>query len=153
LGDIQHFTTRKGGKNMNKCILMGRLVRQPEVRVTTGITPTTVARFTLAVDRKFHREGEQSADFISCTAFGKTAEFAEKYLKQGTKVVAEGRWQTGSYKNKDGQTVYTNDCLIESLEFAESKKAEGNESQEQSQTNANDFMNLSDSDLDELPFN
>lgn len=138
---------------MNKCILMGRLVRQPEIRVTTGNTPTTVARFTLAVDRKFHREGEQSADFISCTAFGKTAEFVEKYLKQGTKVVAEGRWQTGSYKNKDGQTVYTNDCMIESLEFAESKKSEGNESQEQSQTNANDFMNIPDGLVEDLPFN
>lgn len=138
---------------MNKWIGVGRLCRDLEVRYTQGADPKAVAKFTLAVDRKFHREGEQSADFISCTAFGKTAEFAEKYLKRGTKVVAEGRWQTGSYKNKDGQTVYTNDCLIESLEFAESKKSEGNESQEQSQTNANDFMNLSDSDLDELPFN
>lgn len=132
---------------MNKCILMGRLVRQPEVRVTTGNTPTTVARFTLAVDRKFHREGEQSADFISCTAFGKTAEFAEKYLKQGTKVVAEGRWQTGSYKNKDGVTIYTNDCVIDSIEFAESKK------ESQTESSADGFVNVSDSDLGELPFN
>lgn len=138
---------------MNKWIGVGRLCRDPEVRYTQGADSKAVAKFTLAVDRKFHREGEQSADFISCTAFGKTAEFAEKYLKQGTKVVAEGRWQTGSYKNKDGQTVYTNDCLIESLEFAESKKAEGNESQEQSQTNANDFMNVSDGLVEDLPFN
>ncbi len=137
---------------MNKCILMGRLVRQPEVRVTTGNTPTTVAKFTLAVDRKFHKEGEQSADFISCTAFGKTAEFAEKYLKQGTKVVAEGRWQTGSYKNKDGQTVYTNDCLIESLEFAESKKDSQSDTQTDSQT-ADGFVNVPDGLVEELPFN
>ena len=107
---------------MNKWIGMGRLVRDPEVRVTTGNTPTTVAKFTLAVDRRFHKEGEQSADFISCTAFGKVAEFCEKYLHKGTKVVAEGRWQTGSYKNKEGVMVYTNDCMIESIEFAESKK-------------------------------
>ena len=137
------------GKEMNRVILMGRIVRDPEVRYTQD--GKAVAKFTLAVDRKFHREDEQSADFISCTAFGKTAEFAEKYLYKGTKVVAEGRWQTGSYKNKDGQTVYTNDCLIESLEFAESKKSDGNESQEQSQKN--DFVNVPDGLVEDLPFN
>ena len=98
---------------MNKVILMGRLIRDPDVRWSQGSQPIAIARFTLAVDRRFKRENEPSADFISCVAFGKTAEFAEKYLKQGTKVVAEGRWQTGSYTNKEGVKVYTNDCAIE----------------------------------------
>ena len=138
---------------MNKWIGMGRLTRDPEVRVTQGQEQKVIARFTLAVDRKFHREGEQSADFISCVAFGKTAEFAEKYLHKGTKVVAEGRWQTGSYQNREGQTVYTNDCMIESLEFAESKRADGNEPQAQPQTDANGFMNIPDGMVEDLPFN
>ena len=138
---------------MNKWIGMGRLVRDPEVRYTQGQEQKAVAKFTLAVDRRFHKEGEQSADFIACTAFGKIAEFCEKYLHKGTKVVAEGRWQTGSYKNKEGVTVYTNDCMIESLEFAESKRTDGNESQAQSQTDADGFMNVPDGMVEDLPFN
>ena len=136
---------------MNKVILMGRLVRDPEVRYSQSNQPMAIAKFTLAVDRKYHKEGEQSADFIACTAFGKIAEFVEKYLKKGTKVVAEGRWQTGSYKNKEGVTVYTNDCMIESLEFAESKRSD--EPQAQSQTDADGFMSVPDSIAEELPFN
>ena len=135
---------------MNKVILMGRLVRDPEVRYTQGNQPMAVAKFTLAVDRRVKKEQEQSADFISCTAFGKVADFIEKYIKKGTKVVLEGRWQTGSYKNKDGATVYTNDCVVDSLEFAESKRAD--EPQAQPQTDADGFMNIPDDIAEELPF-
>ena len=129
---------------MNKVLLIGRLVREPEVRYSQD--NKAVAKFTLAVDRRFHKEGEQSADFISCTAFGKTAEFVEKYLSKGTKVATEGRWQTGSYKNKDGQMVYTNDCVVEQVEFAESKK-QGEE------TDSNGFVNVPDGVIEDLPFN
>ena len=97
---------------MNKVILMGRLTREPEIRHTTGENPTTVARYTLAVDRRFVRRGEengQTADFIGCVTFGRNAEFAEGYLHQGTKIIATGRIQTGSYTNRDGQKVYTTD--------------------------------------------
>ena len=108
---------------MNKVILRGRLTRDIEVRYSQGENPMAVARYTLAVQRKFKREGEQDADFISCVAFGKAAEFAEKYFRQGTKVVISGRIQTGSYTNRDGQKVYTTDIVIEDQEFAESKSA------------------------------
>lgn len=111
---------------MNKVILMGRLVRDAEVRYSAGNNSMAVARFTLAVDRRFKKDGEPSADFISCVAFGKSAEFVEKYVKQGTKIALEGHWQTGSYTNKDGQKVYTNDCVVDSMEFAESKKKGNN---------------------------
>ena len=110
---------------MNKVILMGRLTRDPDMRVSQGENATTVARFTLAVDRRFKRDGEQSADFISCFTFGKTAEFIEKYTKQGTKLCIEGRIQTGSYTNKDGNKVYTTEVYVENAEFAESKAASG----------------------------
>jgi single-strand DNA-binding protein len=110
---------------MNKVILMGRLTRDPEIR-TSVATNTTTARFTLAVDRRFKKEGEQqTADFINCIAFGKTAEFIERYLHQGTKIAVVGRIQTGSYTNKDGQKVYTTDVVIEECEFAESKNSTG----------------------------
>ena len=108
---------------MNKVVLMGRLTRDPDVRYSQGETPLAIARYTLAVDRRFKRNGEQDADFINCVAFGRTAEFAEKYLKQGTKMVVSGRIQTGSYTNKDGQRVYTTDVVVEDQEFAESKRA------------------------------
>ena len=109
---------------MNKVILMGRLTRDPDVRYSQGESATAVARFTLAVDRRFRRNGEDTtADFIGCVAFGRQAEFAEKYLRQGTKVVLTGRIQTGSYTNRDGQKVYTTDVVAEDLEFAESKAA------------------------------
>ena len=110
---------------MNKVILMGRLVREPEIRYSQNEKATAIARYTLAVDRKFKREGEQDTDFINCTAFGKNAEFAEKYLRQGIKILVEGRIQTGSYTNRDGIKVYTTDVIIESCEFAESKNASG----------------------------
>ena len=108
---------------MNKVILMGRLTRDPNIRYTDGQEPIAVARFTLAVDRRFKREGEQAADFISCVAFGKPGEFIERYCHQGTKLVVEGRIQTGSYTNKDGAKVYTTDVVVENAEFAESKAA------------------------------
>ena len=106
---------------MNKVILMGRLTRDPEIRYSQGNDQMAIARYTLAVDRRFNRNGDQTADFINCVAFGRSAEFAEKYLKQGTKIVATGRIQTGSYTNKDGNKVYTTDVVIEDQEFAFSK--------------------------------
>lgn len=147
---------------MNKVILMGRLSRDPEVRYG-GANNSAVARFSLAVDRRFKREGdEQTADFINCVAFGKTAEFIEKYAKKGTKFVVEGRIQTGSYTNKDGQKVYTTDVVCESVEFAESKgSGNGNSGNSQSSGSnsapSNDpgdgFMNIPDGIDEELPFN
>ena len=107
---------------MNKVILMGRLTRDPDISVSANGNNLTIARYTLAVDRRFKRDGDtQTADFIRCIAFGKSGEFAEKYFHQGTKIVVEGRIQTGSYQNKDGQTVYTTDVVVEQQEFAESK--------------------------------
>ena len=100
---------------------MGRLTRDPEVRYSQGETATVIARYTLAVDRKYRREGEDSADFVSCVCFGKSAEFTEKYLHKGTKIVIAGRIQTGSYTNKDGNRVFTTDVVVEEQEFAESK--------------------------------
>ena len=145
---------------MNKVILMGRLTRDAEVRYG-GANNSAVARFSLAVDRRFKREGdEQTADFISCVAFGKTAEFLEKYARKGTKFVVEGRIQTGSYTNKDGQKVYTTDVVCESVEFAESKSGSGsnsntnNDSQSLPPSDAGDgFMNIPDGIDEELPFN
>ena len=107
---------------MNQVILMGRLTRDPDVRYSQGSQPIAIARYTLAVDRR-SRSDEQSADFISCISFGKGAEFAEKYLQQGTKILIRGRIQTGSYTNRDGQKVYTTDVVVEDQEFAESKAA------------------------------
>ena len=106
---------------MNKVILMGRLTRDPEVRYSQGETATAIARYTLAVNRRFQREGEAQADFINCVAFGRAAEFAEKYLRQGIKIAISGRIQTGSYTNRDGVKVYTTEVVIEEQEFAESK--------------------------------
>ena len=144
---------------MNKVILMGRLTRDPDVRYSQGEKAMAIARFTLAVDRRRStKEGEQSADFISCVAFDKSAEFAEKYLKQGTKVAVVGRIQTGSYTNKDGQKVYTTDVVIEECEFAESKNAAASNSNGGARptpgADAGDgFMNIPDGVEDEgLPF-
>ena len=141
---------------MNKVILMGRLTRDPEVRYSQGENATAVARYTLAVDRRFRRnnDGEQSADFIGCVAFGKSAEFAEKYFRQGIKVVVTGRIQTGSYTNKDGQKVYTTDVVVEDQEFAESK-ATSQQNQQNNSTPASDsdgFMNIPDGIDEEMPF-
>ena len=107
---------------MNKVILMGRLTRDPDVRYGQGENPTTFARYTLAVDRRFKREGEPSADFINCVAFGRNAEFAEKHFAQGIKIIVCGHIQTGSYTNRDDIKVYTTDVYVEEQEFAESKK-------------------------------
>ena len=143
---------------MNKVILMGRLTRDPEIRYSQNGNSSAIARFTLAVDRRFKRQGDdQTADFINCVAFGKTAEFAEGYLKQGTKVVGCGRIQTGSYTNKEGQRVYTTDVVIEELEFAESKKAQqydtGREAQKSElDVDADGFVNIPDGLEDGLPF-
>ena len=122
---------------MNKVVLMGRLTRDPDVRYSQGETPLAIARYTLAVDRRFKRNGEQDADFINCVAFGRTAEFAEKYLKQGTKMVVSGRIQTGSYTNRDGVKVYTTEVVIEEQDFAESKAA----SQQNNSGNAQNASN------------
>ena len=142
---------------MNKVILMGRLTRDPEVRYTQGDNASAVARFSLAVDRRFKKDGEQTADFISCVAFGKTGEFIEKYGHKGTKFVVEGRIQTGSYTNKDGQKVYTTDVVVEQVEFAESKaSADGNTTNNTSNSNTptdTSFMNIPDGIDEELPFN
>jgi single-strand DNA-binding protein len=139
---------------MNKTILIGRFTRDPEVRYTDS--GTSIARFTLAVDRRFKKDGEQQADFIGCIAFGKTAEFVEKYFKQGMKIVVEGRIQTGSYTNKDGVKIYTTDVVVENVEFAESKAASDGQARtpEPSLAEANDgFMNIPDGIDEELPFN
>ena len=138
---------------------MGRLTRDPEVRYSQGERSTAVARYTLAVDRTFKREGEASADFIGCVAFGRSAEFAEKYFRQGTKIAVVGRIQTGSYVNKDGVKVYTTDVVVEDQEFAESKNASGDtgfQSVSRPQPSAaigDGFMNIPDGIDEELPFN
>ncbi len=141
---------------MNKVILIGRLTRNPDVRYSQGANPMAVARYTLAVDRRYKKEGDaQTADFISCVAFGKAAEFAEKYLKQGIKMAITGRIQTGSYTNKDGNKVYTTDVVIEEQEFAESKAAsEGGSADRQvpEAASAEGFMNIPEGIEEELPF-
>ena len=140
---------------MNKVILMGRLTRDPEVRTSGDML---IARYSLAVDRRFKRDGdEQAADFINCVAFGKAGEFAGKYLKKGTKVLVVGRIQTGSYTNKEGQKVYTTDVVVEEQEFAESKNSssagDGQTSQSQPTPGGMDFMSIPDGVDEELPFN
>lgn len=147
---------------MNKVILMGRLTRDPEVRYSQGENAVAVARFTLAVDRRFKKQGESEADFISCVAFGKTAEHAERYYRQGIKIVVAGRIQTGSYTNKEGQKVYTTEVVIEETEFAESKGASGSTDSGGYQPPArpnpsaavgDGFMNIPEGIDEELPFN
>ena len=148
---------------MNKVILMGRLTRDPEVRYSQGENAMAVARYTLAVDRRMSRNnqnGEQNTDFIQCVAFGRSGEFAEKYLRKGMKMLVSGRIQTGSYTNKDGQRVYTTDIVVEDQEFAESKNASQNNgggfapADRPSPSDAGDgFMNIPDGIDEELPFN
>lgn len=140
---------------MNKVILMGRLTREPEIKYTTGENQMAIARYTLAVDRRFKRQGdEQTADFINCIAFGRGAEFAENYLHQGIKIAVVGRIQTGSYTNKEGQRVYTTDVVVEEQEFAESKGANGSRAAparaEPSQTAEDGFMDVPEGE--KLPF-
>ena len=151
---------------MNKVILMGRLTRDPEVRYASGDN-LAIARYTLAVDRRFHRDGEATADFINCVTFGRAAEFAEKYLRQGTKIAVSGRIQTGSYTNRDGHKVYTTEIVVEEQEFAESKASSDSYAASHPQQNAapapsmpspgaasaDGFMNIPDGIDEELPFN
>lgn len=149
---------------MNKVVLVGRLTRDPEVRYSQGDSSTAVARYTVAVDRRFKRDNEPTADFIPCVVFGRSAEFAEKYFRQGMRVSVSGRIQTGSYTNKDGVRVYTTDIIVEEQEFAESRaESEANRGSFQysapSQTPApsvdagDGFMNIPDGIDEELPFN
>ena len=159
---------------MNKVILMGRLTRDPEVRYSQGASQTTVARYSIAVDRRFKREGEPDADFFNCTAFGKQAEFVERYLHKGTKIVLSGRIQNDNYTNKDGQMVYSVRIIVDDVEFAESKNASGANagggynnaggynnggyagggSSAPAPSGAGDgFMNIPDGIDEELPFN
>ena len=149
---------------MNKVILMGRLTRDPEVRYSQGASQTTVGRFSVAVDRRFKREGEPDADFFNCTVFGKQAEFVERYLRKGTKVVLSGRIQNDNYTNKDGQMVYSVRVMVDEIEFAESKNASSNNGgyaggdyngggSAPAPSGAGDgFMNIPDVIDEELPF-
>lgn len=156
---------------MNKVILMGRLTRDPEVRYSQGASQTAVARFSIAVDRRFKREGEPDADFFNCTSFGKQAEFVERYLHKGTKIVVVGRIQNDNYTNKDGQMVYSVRVMVDEIEFAESKNASGGNNggfgggnygnngysganNTSASSGAGDgFMNIPDGIDEELPFN
>lgn len=139
---------------MNKVILIGRLTKDPEVRYSQGERVTAVAKYSLAVLRKFKTDG-QDCDFINCVAFGKNGEFAEKYLRKGIKIAVVGRIQTGSYTNKDGQKVYATDVVVEEHEFSESKNASQQSERPQTmpQTDSDGFMNIPDGIDEELPFN
>ena len=139
---------------MNKVILMGRLTRDPDIRYSTGDSPLCVGKYTLAVDRRFKRDGQPTTDFINCVLFGKQAEFAEKYLTKGTKLVVSGRIQTGSYKNKDGATIYTTDVVVEEQDFAESKKDTRQEEKEPEppKESSGGFMEIPEGIEKELPF-
>ena len=150
---------------MNKVILMGRLTRDPDVRYSAGENALAIARYTLAVDRRFKRDGEATADFISCVAFGRAAEFAERYFHQGIRIVVSGRIQTGSYTNREGQKVYTTEVVVEEQEFAESKSASDQYAASHpsapapsaaaptpSAASADGFMNIPDGIYEELPF-
>lgn len=149
---------------MNKVVLVGRLTRDPEIRYSQGENSTAVGRYTLAVDRRFKRDNEQTADFIPCVVFGRTAEFAERYFRQGMRVSISGRIQTGSYTNRDGVKVYTTEVVVEEQEFAESRaEGEANRStfrqsapapvQMPSADVGDGFMNIPDGIDEELPFN
>lgn len=138
---------------MNKVILIGRLTKDPEVRYSQGENALAIARYSLAVDRKFKKQGEQEADFINCLAFGKSAEFVEKYLHKGTKIAVTGRIQTGSYTNKEGQKVYTTDVVVEEHEFCESKGQNSGDSRPEPSNANNGFMNIPDGIDEKLPFN
>ena len=147
---------------MNKVVLMGRLTRDPEVRYSQGENALAIARYTLAVDRRFKRDGEQTADFINCVVFGKSAEFTERYFRQGMRVLVSGRIQTGSYTNRDGVKVYTTEVVVEDQEFAESKAASEQSAAAYGSRPAaapapsapvgDGFMNIPDGLDEELPF-
>lgn len=141
---------------MNRVILMGRLTRDPDIRYTSGENSMAVARYTLAIDRAIKKQGEQSADFINCVAFSKAAEFAEKYFRQGMRVLVSGRLQTGNYTNREGQKVYTTDVILDSQEFADSRgeSARGGSKKQEANVDEDGFMNIPDGVDDEgLPFN
>ena len=135
---------------MNRVILMGRLTKNPEIKYAGKDNDMAVARYTLAVNRRYKRDGEQEADFISCVTFGKSAEFAQKYLRKGIRIVIGGRISTGSYKDKDGKTIYTTDVIVEEPEFAQNKDGSGGEDlSETSKTDKDGFMEVQDG---EIPF-
>jgi len=135
---------------MNRVILMGRLTKNPEIKYAGKDNDMAVARYTLAVNRRYKRDGEQEADFISCVTFGKSAEFAQKYLRKGIRIVIGGRISTGSYKDKDGKTIYTTDVIVEEHEFAQNKDGSGGEDlSETSKTDKDGFMEVQDG---EIPF-
>lgn len=136
---------------MNKVVLMGRLTKDPDVRYTQGQESLCIARYTLAVDRRGSKQGEQSADFINVVAFGKAGEFTEKYLHKGTKIVLSGRIQTGSYTNKDGVKVYTTEVVAEDQEFAESKK-DGAQNTTQGSSSEGEFITIPEGIEEDLPF-
>lgn len=153
--DPKYKGSEEREKRMNKVMLMGRLTRDPDVRWTQGPEQSAVARYTLAVDRRFQKEGGATADFIGCVAFGRQAEFAEKYLQQGIKIAITGRIQTGSYTNRDGQKVYTTDVVVEEQEFVESKGASAARPPKRKtdpETDADGFMNIPEGVEDEIPF-
>lgn len=133
---------------MNKVCLMGRLTKDPDIR---GEGNSLCAKYTLAVDRRYQKDGEQQTDFIPCVVFSKGAEFAEKYLKKGTKVVVTGRIQTGSYTNKEGAKVYTTDVIVEDQEFAESKSS-GSQQENETVSKDDDFMDITPEQKDDMPF-
>ena len=141
---------------MNKCILVGRLTKDPETRVSQGDNGTTITRFSIAVNRRFkNKEGVYEADFPNCVCYGKTAEFVDQYFKKGMAIGITGRLVTGSYTNKDGQKVYTTDVVVEEAEFVESKNSGSSDNNQSAPSNKNtDFMNIPDEIEDtELPFN
>ena len=144
---------------MNKVIMMGRLTRDPEVRYSQGASQTAIARFSLAVDRKWKREGEPDADFFNCTVFGRQADFVEKYLRKGIKIIVAGRIQNDNYTNKEGQKVYAVQIIVDEIEFAESKNAVATNgavmqnTPSPSQAAGNGFMSIPDGAGEELPFN
>lgn len=141
---------------MNKIVLLGRLTADPQVKYSQGDSATAVARYTLAVNKKFKKDGEPTADFIPCVVFGRSAEFTEKYFRKGMQVAISGRIQTGSYTNKDGNKVYTTDVVVEEQEFAESKAAsqQNQQNSDGPMPSSNDgFMNIPDGIDESLPFN
>lgn len=138
---------------MNKIILMGRLTRDPDIRYSQGQNATAVASFSLAVDRKFKRDGEPDADFFNCSAFGRTAEFCEKFVTKGTKVMLEGRLQNDNYTDRNGNKVYSVKVYVDAIEFAESKKANEEQASNPAPDSGRDgFMQIPDIDMDDLPF-
>lgn len=139
---------------MNRVVFLGRLTRDPEIRYTQGNNPITIASFDLAVNRRFKRDGEPEADFFSCSCFGKQAEFVEKYLKKGVKILCSGQVQNNNYTNKDGQKVYATRIVLDEIEFAESKSASSAETNTAPapQANSDGFLNIPDAMSDELPF-